>query len=162
MCEYGAPPGFRGAYATIMNISHSAVCASTISRSGRLMKVFFFFQGMTCQEAQEQYIEILQKWPGYSSTLFDVKVNAYRKYRSVLLPPSNDATSTLCGSDKIHWICLLIRVYYWPLCNTTLASSCYFESYNDQMFSTFSSPVNKCKLPSGTMAWSQSRWNRHL
>ncbi|CAB3995226.1 Unconventional myosin-X, partial [Paramuricea clavata] len=30
-------------------------------------------QGLTCQEAQEQYIEILQKWPGYCSTLFDVK-----------------------------------------------------------------------------------------
>jgi hypothetical protein len=30
---------------------------------------------MTCQEAQEQYIEILQKWHGYCSTLFDVKVS---------------------------------------------------------------------------------------
>ena len=31
-------------------------------------------QGLSREDAQEQYIEILKKWPGYSSTLFDVKV----------------------------------------------------------------------------------------
>ena len=37
--------------------------------------LFFFNQGISQEDAQEQYIAILKKWPGYNSTLFDVKVN---------------------------------------------------------------------------------------
>jgi hypothetical protein len=39
---------------------------------------------MACQEAQEQYIEILQKWPGYTSTLFDVKVSFILEKANIL------------------------------------------------------------------------------
>ena len=120
---------------------------------------------MTCEEAQSQYVEILEKWPGYTSTLFDVKVswnNIFFSYKSF----------TEIGSS--------VRIYEssWQGCFVTLLWS--FLLFKLQYFSSLKPGflcviVNNClvcnnslpvfllvhqrEFPTRIVAWCQSTWS---